>query len=232
MESAVVVWPLLPSKEKVARWRTMLHGLPALGLSLVCSAAAANPMDVGNATRGEIARLPEYCNHVWGYSRDPQERAAWFARMGPVFEHMHHYCWAMVKANRAATPGIEPQVRRSLYASAVSECQYVLRNYPDPAFVLRPEILYRMGRFEEANGEWVRAIEYYEQSIGAKADYWPPYMAIADIHVRLGRRDRAAAVLEAGRGVMPDEPRIREAIDKLNSRPELPARASPRRGAP
>jgi tetratricopeptide (TPR) repeat protein len=199
------------------RWKGhMRRALAVGGLSVVCAVSLADPMVALNATRGEIARLPEYCSHVWGYFQDAQERAKWFVRMGPVFEHMHHYCWALVKANRAETPGVDPHLRRSLYASAVGECQYVLRNFPDPAFVLRPEIFYRMGQFEAANESWIQAIEYFEQSIGSKRDYWPPYIGIANIHLRLGRRDRAVTILRAGLDVTPEEPRLLEAMRLAN----------------
>lgn len=194
--------------------RGLVRALISVGLMGLGTLASANPMDASNATRGELARLPEYCNHVWGYFRDAQERANWFVRMGPVFEHMHHYCWALVKANRAEAPGTELQLRRSLYASAVDECRYVLRNHPDPAFVLRPEILYRMGQFEAANESWIQAIEYYQESIAAKPDYWPPYIGIADIHLRLGRRDRAMEILDAGLKVTPHEPRLQDALKR------------------
>jgi tetratricopeptide (TPR) repeat protein len=103
-------------------------------------------------------------------------------------------------------------MRRTLYASAVQECQYVLRNHPDPDFVLRPEILYRMGRFEAANESWVDALEYYRQSIAAKADYWPPYVGTADVHLKLRRRDRAIAILEEALKVAPNEPHVQQAL--------------------
>jgi tetratricopeptide (TPR) repeat protein len=124
----------------------------------------------------------------------------------------------MVKANRAQAPGIDPQLRRSLYASAVDECRYVLRNYPDPAFVLRPEIFYRMGQFEAANEAWIQAIEYHQQSILSKPDYWPPYVGLADIHLRLGRPDRALDVLNEGLKLMPDEPRLQAAVKRATER--------------
>lgn len=197
---------------RTPRTRITLRAALVAGALVSGSGAWADPMNPATATAGELARLPAYCNHVWGYTRDPQERANWFARLGPVMEHMHHYCWGMLKAHRAQSPGISPLMRRSLYASAVQECQYVLRQQPDPAFVLRPEILFRMGQFEAANESWVEAIEYYRQSIAAKADYWPPYLGLTEVHLKLGQRDRAVAVLEEGLRVMPHEPRLTDAM--------------------
>lgn len=195
-------------------WPARVLGLGWLACALLAASggAAADPMNPATASAGELARLPEYCHHVWGYTRDPKERANWFIRMGPVFEHMHHYCWGMLKANRAATPGTDPLMRRSLYASAVGECQYVLRNNPDPKFVLLPEIYFRMGEWEAANESWVQAIEYYRQSIALKPDYWPPYVGIAEVEMKLARRDRAVAVLQQGLKVVPDERHLKEAL--------------------
>ena len=205
----------------------VLSGLVGIG-----AAAQADPMNPATATPGELARLPEYCAHVWGYTRDAQARAAWFVRLGPVFEHMHHYCWGLLKANRAEGPGIEPQLRRSLYSSAVRECEYVLRSHPDPAFVLRPEILYKMGLFEAANSRWIEAIEYFQHSIEAKADYWPPYIGIADIHLKLGRREPAIKVLNEGLKASPGEIRLREALKRASENRPATGRTTGSRQTP
>ena len=196
-----------------------LRRLFAAGLLVLGAGAQADPMNPATATPGELARLPDYCNHVWGYTRDPAERANWFARMGPVFEHMHHYCWGMLKANRAAMPGVSPMIRRSLYASAVQECHYVLRNNPDPNFALRPELLFRMGQWEAAMESWVQALDYYQASIATKADYWPPYLGIAEVNLKIGRRDRAVAILEQGLKVAPGATQLREALTRAQAQP-------------
>ena len=182
------------------------HGAPGM-----------DPFNVNVVSQGEFARLPDYCRDTQTYAGhgDPTPRQArWLSLMGDTFWHLHHYCWGMLKANRAEQPGISPAMKRTLYASAVQECQYVLRNNADPDFVLRPEILYRMGRFEAANESWVDALEYYRQSIEAKADYWPPYVGTAEIHLRLKRRDRAIAILEEALKVLPNEPAVQQAMTR------------------
>jgi tetratricopeptide (TPR) repeat protein len=117
-------------------------------------------------------------------------------------------------------------MRRTLYASAVQECQYVLRNHPDPDFVLRPEILYRMGVYESAIESWVQAMEYFRQSIAAKPDYWPPYEGLAKIHMKLGRHDQALEVLNEGLKTNPTEPRLLEAAKRARERGGAGSRAT------
>ena len=56
-----------------------------------------------------IYMLPVYCK----YTQDFRERLPggnnraeierWTTSMGPTFNHMHHYCYGLMNANRAAT---------------------------------------------------------------------------------------------------------------------------------
>ncbi|MCW5632281.1 MAG: hypothetical protein KIT17_03015 [Rubrivivax sp.] len=170
---------------------------------------------------GEMARLPEYCPHTWGYHRGGPERAEWFSRLGPVMEHMHHYCWAILKANRAHGVGVPPQLRDTLLSSAISESHYVIQRAPQD-FVLMPEILFRVGTYHAARSEWVQAIEFFDRSRAAKPDYWPPYLETANVNLRIGRRQQAVEALQAGLRVMPEEARLRDALKRIEAMAPAP----------
>ena len=111
----------------------------AIALATAGPVCAGDPLDVATLSRGEMARLPEYCPHTWGYHQGGPERAEWFARLGPMMEHLHHYCWGILKANRANSGGVTPQMRDSLIGSAIGESHYVLRRASQD-FVLLPEM--------------------------------------------------------------------------------------------
>lgn len=177
---------------------------------------ARDPFDMANPSAGEMALLPDYCPYTIVYYRGGPDRELWQARLGPTLTHLHHYCWAILKVNRAKTGGYSAQLRYNLIASAVNEIQYVLNN-GEPNFVLLPELLYRAGTFQMMNGELVPAMEFFERSRASKPNYWPPYVELANINQRLGRRDKALETLRAGLELMPNEPALLDALRRVEA---------------
>ena len=55
----------------------------------------------------EMTMLPEYCKYTMFFrdkipgANDKATVDRWFMVMGPTFNHMHHYCWALMSTNRA-----------------------------------------------------------------------------------------------------------------------------------
>jgi tetratricopeptide (TPR) repeat protein len=147
--------------------------------------------------------------------------------MGETFWHVHHYCYGMLKALRAETMDLSPQVRRALLVSAITEVEYVLRRAP-PEFVLLPELYLRVGDYQRKLGLVVDAIGSYERSRAVKPDYWPPYVEQAKLNLSIGRRDAAIQVLEAGLALMPQESRLVEELRAARTAPEKPSRSTNR----
>lgn len=166
--------------------------------------------------------LPEYCDYSqdgkYGYnaSNPTPAHQRWIALLGPALHHIHHYCRGLKAAQKARDVLIPPQLRMSLYESVIKECMYVVENSPSD-LVLLPEIFLRMGQAAFANRDVGRALAFYEKSRQAKSDYWPAYIEIARTNLSFGRRDEAISALKAGLEVMPDEARLRQALDRLSS---------------
>ena len=197
--------------------------LKALLISGLCTLFMASPAaarDFEEATPAELARLPEYCLHVQGgretkLGRNQQRREELFAQMGQTFSHMHHYCWALHRVAQASQLGISPQRRASFFTSSIQDVYYVLERAP-ANFVLAPELHFRIGQFHAALGQVVEALEAFEKSRNAKADYWPPYVGTAELNVRIGRAAEAAQVLRKGLEIMPNEQNLLQALSRLS----------------
>ena len=98
----------------------------------------------------EVAMLPPYCKYTI-YFRDKvpgglnqTEKARWVAAIGPTFEALHHYCFALMKTNRATLLARDPKVRHFYLEDSLSEFDYVIERSADD-FVLLPEILNKKG---------------------------------------------------------------------------------------
>jgi tetratricopeptide (TPR) repeat protein len=203
--------------------RCFHRGVAVFGLASAPLWVLANTPQ--NITAGEVARLPEYCANAQSFARQgiPDAPSAiqrhWLGLMGTTFWHMHHYCWALVSANRSEDGGLAPNQRVYLLNSAISDANYVLERAP-PDFPLLPEIFYRVGQYHLKAGRPVESMSHFNKSRTTKPDYWPPYIELAKISAALGKQQEAVAVLEEGLKLMPDQPQLTEALKRVKqSRP-------------
>jgi tetratricopeptide (TPR) repeat protein len=152
--------------------------------------------------------------------------------MGPTFNDIHHYCWGLMKTNRAMFLVRSQQYRTFYLNSSIEEFDYVIRLAPSN-FQLLPEILTKKGenlirldRGQEAMLELERATEL-------KPDYWPPYAAMSDYYRKIGDLGKAREWLEAGLSVTPDVNALKRrmaeidgAKDNRTTAPQRPERQS------
>lgn len=156
----------------------------------------------------EVALLPRYCIYTQLFreavpgGNDPEEIKRWTALMGPAFIHMHHYCWGLMKTNRALLLVRTEQFRNYYLRDSLQEFDYVINRAPAD-FRMLPEIhtrkaenLVRLGRAKEGMQE-------FERAIALKPDYWPPYAGISDYYRGTGDRAKARQWLEAGLAYSP-----------------------------
>lgn len=202
--------------------------------AIVTLAACALPaVALRDVTQGELALTPAFCQDVQsinGWTKEVGTRSPraehWLSLMGETFWAMHHYCWGLIKMQRARAPGATPQVRAFLRRSAIDEYQYVLRHSP-PEFVLLPEIYYRIGESYVALEQPQLALIEFEKSRAVKADYWPAYAAAAESLLALGRRDEARRMVAAGLEQVPDQQTLTELAQRISSN-KLGAAPKPR----
>ncbi len=142
--------------------------------------------------------------------------------MGDTFWALHHYCWALVNANRAMRAGVSPRQRAHLLDVAIADNYYVLQHAARD-FPLTPEILLRIGQYHAILGRAALAIEHFEKSRQTKPDYWPAYLEIARVNARIGRRQAAIDVLRAGLSQVPGQPRLLGALSDLGVKSPKPS---------
>ncbi len=200
-----------------------------IALFFCSSSYAQRPLGV---TAGEMARLPEYCAQsqsfaVGGFAEGPLlSQKPWIALMGHGFWAIHHYCWALINANRAAAAGVAPSLREHLLTRALGDCNYVIQNTPQN-FVLLPEIFLRMGEYYEQLDKPGDAIQHYDRSLQAKPDYWPAYLRISELQFKLGNRLAAEKALRNGLKAIPARPELQAALDRLVGKNLLPSAGRP-----
>lgn len=193
------------------------------------SAWAAKP---ANPTALEISRLPSYClDTEWfagpkGTPRQSPRAAHWEGLMGYGFWSLHHYCWALVSLDRLQASSLVGQMRNFAVHQIVSEYYYVLNNSP-PDFILRPEVLVRMGEAELLRENYGAAYDAYFKARQLKPDYWPAYSQWAAVLIKAKKNNDARKLVEEGLIHSPESTVLQEMLRKLGGDPsKIKARAS------
>jgi len=157
----------------------------------------------------EVALLPHYCIYTQtfrdrvpgGSDRTTIDR--WYAQLGETFHAMHHYCYGLMKTNRAVLLARDPSVKVFYLADAVTEFDYVIDRAP-PDFVLLPEMLTKKGENLLLMGKAPLGVLALEQAIEKKKDYWIAYARLSDYYKETGDIRKARETLERGLAAAPD----------------------------
>jgi tetratricopeptide (TPR) repeat protein len=188
------------------------------------------PNSVGAFDPREVALLPKYCTYTQLFrsavpgGNDAAKINAWTAYMGEIFHHMHHYCFGLMKTNRAILLSRDQTTRKYYLNDAISEFDYVIERAPRD-FVLLPEIATKKAENLVRLERGPLAVLEFERAIELKPDYWPPYAYLSDYFKSAGDAKRAREYLEQGLAKVPDEKALQRRLA------ELDAPASARKGA-
>lgn len=170
----------------------------------------------------EVALLPPYCAYTHYFrakvpgGNDVQKTQAWRSTLGGTFEHIHHYCFGLMKTNRAILLARSNQSRMFYLNDALLEYDYVIERAPAD-FVLLPEILTKKAdNLFQLNRAPV-AIFQLERAIDLKPDYWPPYAKLADHYKSIGQIRKAREMLETGLKMAPGAVGLRRRLSELES---------------
>lgn len=168
----------------------------------------------------EVALLPKYCIYTQifrdrvpgGNNRTIIDQ--WYTQLGEPFHAMHHYCWGLMKTNRALYLARDQLMRRFYLTDSLDEFDYVIRRVPED-FILLPEILSRKGENLILLGKGQVGVLELEHAIELKPDYWPPYGYISDYYKSLGDVKSAREALERGLQLSPDAKGLLRRLDEL-----------------
>jgi tetratricopeptide (TPR) repeat protein len=169
----------------------------------------------------EVAMLPRYCVHTQLFrdripgGNNPAEIQRWTDAMGPAYSAMHHYCWGLMRTNRALFLARDKQTRDFYLSSSIGEFDYVLQRV-QPGFALRPEILTKKGENLLKLGNGAAGVMVLKEATDLKPDYWPPYAALSDYFKSSGESSRAREWLDKGLKAAPDSRALRIRLQELD----------------
>jgi tetratricopeptide (TPR) repeat protein len=206
-------------------------------LATTCAASAQQGIvgypGVEGFDRRELALLPEWCiytdtfrDRVAAASANREQMVRhWRERMGPTFDAMHHYCYGLMKTNRATLLARDPVTREFYLRDAITEFEYVI-DHAAPGFVLLPDLLARKGENLLRLGLGRLALTPLEHAIELNATHWPAYIHLSDYYKEAGDRKAARDWLDKGLAHAPGNAALLRRIEALE---QSPAAGSPRR---
>ena len=168
----------------------------------------------------EVAMLPRYCVYTQLFrervpgGNNPAEIRRWHDLLGSTFQAMHHYCWGLMKTNRALFLARTKQLRNFYLGSSINEFDYVIEHAPVD-FVLLPEILTKKGENLIRLGKGAVGARELQRAIALKADYWPPYAALSDFYKESGDLAKARELLEKALSIAPETKSLKRRLAEL-----------------
>lgn len=196
-------------------------GITAHGQEIPINIPGGYPNDVRSGDPRELALVPRYCLYTQPYrdrepgSNSPEEIKRWTSVMGPTFNDIHHYCWGLMKTNRAMFLVRSQQYRTFYLNSSLQEFDYVIRHAPKD-FSLLPEILTKMGENLIRLDRGREGILAFQRAIELKPDYWPPYAAMSDYYASIGDLANAREWLENGLSVTPEVEALKRRMAEID----------------
>jgi hypothetical protein len=169
----------------------------------------------------EVAKLPRFCTYTTLFrdrvpgGNDVQQIAHWQSVFGGAYAHLHHYCWGLMKTNRALTLARTEQARQFYLNDAITEFDYVIARV-NADFVLLPEILSRKGQNLVRLKRGPLGVTEFERAMELNPGYWPPYAYLSDYYKESGDLRKARDVLELGLARSPDAPGLKTRLTELN----------------
>jgi tetratricopeptide (TPR) repeat protein len=206
------------------RWATLLCGaLSLLACAVPCVAEIQGfPASVRAYDSREVAMLPEYCKFTQEFrdlvpgAKAPDEAKRWASVFGETFKDLHHYCWGLMKTNRALILARTRQDRQFYLADSIGEFDYVI-DHATREFVLLPEILTRKGENLLSLGRAAQGVAQLRQAIELKPDYWPPYGALSDFYMKNGETAKARETLDEGLSRSPEAAALKRRLAELDA---------------
>jgi hypothetical protein len=149
----------------------------------------------------ELAILPAYCHgtqQIRSFTNLPKSEIDHYYKLyGANYNHLHHYCWALVSEFNADKIR-EKGPKNNKFNQALDDIEYVLNKNPPASFPPLPDIyssrariLLRLGRTGEAVSDLLKVINL-------QPGYQRAYVQLSDHYLDLGHKDKAIAILEKG----------------------------------
>ncbi|MEM7250506.1 MAG: tetratricopeptide repeat protein [Pseudomonadota bacterium] len=160
--------------------------------------------------------LPKYCAVRLGYpAKNQSVYLQYKKRYGKHWEDMHHYCNAL-NAKFLAPLQSDPNRRKKGWTLAEAESDYVFRRGATPqTWSLYPQALMVRGRARLELGKTAAGIRDLNQAMRLRPKSSAPYLELSRYYQKIGKNDKAMAIVERGLKNAPKSRALKRAKQRL-----------------
>lgn len=204
------------SLKEMGMLKAMLASLSMISISLSVSAQ----MLPSFPTAQEMMWLPEYCKVRATDNHKLPEFKYWETLLGRPFLSIHHYCAGINHISRYRRL-VNDEKREYYLSRAIPEIDVVARGM-SPDFPLAGDIYLNRGIALKLLNKDAEAILDLNKSIERNANQAEAYAVLAEIHVRLGNKNRALEVIVAGINNIPNNKMLQKRYIALGGKEPVP----------
>lgn len=170
-------------------------------------------------TESDYALLPPYCKPRLNM-RDTDQATIkrWKSNLGPMWIHIHHYCWGINSLNKAQAmfggDRSQKNQRKRLLQSVIPNMNYVIDRAP-PNFVLLPEFHFKKGEALIELERQTEGMQEFYKSIQINPKYSRAYKSISKNYKKNGMNKEALEIIQQGLKHNPKSKSLNRQLKKL-----------------
>ncbi|CAH1202348.1 Tetratricopeptide repeat-containing protein [Candidatus Nitrotoga sp. BS] len=153
------------------------------------------------ATAAEISILPRICQAKLNFN--PATDRQYPGKVGPDWQHFHHYCYALVFFNRYKGSFSNKSDQQFYFQSAIGEFEYIFE-HSSPTFWMRPEMHVQKGKLFAAVKRNFEAESEFQQALQINPNYVQAYVALSYFYKNTGQKSKYITALEQALQLAPN----------------------------
>jgi len=142
-------------------------------------------------------QLPAYClcaGHPPPACPSQETKEKYYRIYGPIFTHMHHYCWGLDKLN-IQLQSLKPSA--FWLENVIHEFDYVL-GHKDPKKSIKAEIFTKKAQVLLMLNKNIEAVNSFLNAIKFNKRYVPAYFYLSSYLSKIGEKNEACKILKFG----------------------------------
>lgn len=168
-----------------------------------------------SATAAELSRLPPFCQAK--LSSNPADHKLYSGKIGPDWQHIHHYCFGLNFINRYKRSFGNKIDQQFYFQSAVGEFEYMF-THSSSTFWMRPEMHVQKGKLLAAAKRNVEAVNEFEQALQRNPNYVEAYVALSDLYQNTSQQSKSIAAVEYALQLEPNNKSVQRRYNQLTGK--------------
>ena len=168
-----------------------------------------------SATAAELSLLPPFCQAKLSFN--PADQKLYSGKIGPDWQHIHHYCFGLNFINRYKRSFGNKIDQQFYFQSAVGEFEYMF-THSSSTFWMRPEMHVQKGKLLAAAKRNVEAVNEFEKALQVNPNYVEAYAVLSDLYKNTGQQSKSITAVEQALQLAPNNKSLQRRYNQLTGK--------------